>query len=86
VIFQILIINLKPKNMDYIVAYTLKHRTEPNKFVDYWMTFIEGESPDPKQSAIDYYNAIINQDGDDEWYVWTACVSAVIESTDLFNN
>jgi hypothetical protein len=50
------------------------------------MTFIEGESPDPKQSAIDYYNAIINQDGDNEWYVWTACVSVVIESTDLFND
>jgi hypothetical protein len=71
--------------MDYIVAVTLKHRTEPDKFEDYWMTYKEGESPDPKQSAINSYNDILEVDGDNDWYVWTACVSVVIESTDLFN-
>ena len=72
--------------MDYIVAVTLKHRTEADKFEDYWMNYKEGESPDPKQSAINSYNDILEVDGDNEWYVWTACVSVVIESTDLFND
>jgi hypothetical protein len=72
--------------MNYIVAYTLKHRTEPDTFEDYWMIYKEGELPNPKQSAIDYYNDIIEQDGGEQWYVWTACVSVVIESTDLFND
>jgi hypothetical protein len=50
------------------------------------MTYKEGELPNPKQSAIDSYNDIIEQDGGEQWYVWTACVSVVIESTDLFND
>jgi hypothetical protein len=52
------------------------------------------DAPDVLETTINLNNFLIQKkdstyilevDGDNDWYVWTACVSVVIESTDLFN-
>ena len=68
--------------MNYIISVTLKHRENPNKFKDYWIRYNENESKDNKKLATDEYKKILKEDGDDNWFVWTICLSNIIESTD----
>lgn len=68
--------------MNYIVAYTLKHKEEPNLFQDRWMPFLE-DNGCTIVSAEAYYNDIVETDGgEDGWYLFTINMSTIIKSSD----
>lgn len=68
--------------MNYIVAYTLKHKEKPDTFVDRWQPFLEEEG----MSLFDaktFYNQLIETDGgEEEWWLFTVSIATILESTD----
>jgi hypothetical protein len=68
--------------MKYIVAYTLKHNEIPDTFKDEYMVF--GDTLiNSHQNALRYYKDVISEEIiEEEWHVFTASISIVIESTD----
>jgi hypothetical protein len=68
--------------MNYIIAYTLKHKENPDTFEDSWMVYKE-EDGFKLEDVKKMYQSIIDKDGmTDGWYLWTIALSIVIESSD----
>lgn len=66
----------------YIIAYTLKHKTIPNKFIDEYNIYMEEEGF-TKKDVQKIYDELIEKDGNKRnYYLWTASISRMLVSTE----
>ena len=71
--------------MNYILAYTLKHRTLADTFEEHYIIYAQDEFEDSLSSCNEQYEKLINEEGDNfvDWYLYHAAISTLIKSTDL---
>ena len=72
--------------MNYVLSYTLKHRTLADTFSERYIIYAEDEFDEPLKSCLEEYQWLVEEDGKDfiEWYLFHAVVSISIKSTDLY--
>ena len=70
---------------NYLVAYTLRHQTQKDTFLEHYQLFLADEYPDgdAKKAAQENYDRIVSGAIDnDKWYVWHASIAAIVNDTD----
>ena len=71
--------------MNYILSYTLKHRTLADTFEEHYIIYAQDEFEDSLRSCNEQYEKLINEEGENftDWYLYHASISTLIKSTDL---
>jgi hypothetical protein len=76
--------------MNYILSYTLKHRTLADTFEEHYIIYAQDEFQDSLSACLsacnEHYEKLVSEEGETfvDWYLYHAIISISIKSTDLY--